>query len=182
MLSDVCENVNDQKQQKVLQLLAVERAGNETLKVSLTDTEEKLNCRLEELKRLEEQLKTELMENEALCSRCGGLAAEIEYCGKVLEQKQETITVLEEMCGQYASAKLMRFNHLLRRIRGQLFAGKGKEFWNWLGGKENEAGETESYSFNPWSAIRRILTEMDTAQAEAQLHIKSHSGVENAGK
>lgn len=72
----------------------------------------------------------------------------------------------QNMCSEFSRKKLMRINHFIQRVKGQLIYGNKKdrrEFKEWLFKRVirktgYSAGTEEIY--NPWAAIRNKLNDM----------------------
>lgn len=89
---------------------------------------------------------------------------DLHMCRSLLRQKDEYLAQAQAMCDHFATAKLMRLNHFLYRIKGQLLKGtkeSRKEFWSWLRGRIKKTNRTigQGENYNPWMITKRKLQE-----------------------
>lgn len=98
----------------------------------------------------------------------------------VLQQKNEYITQAQELCDYFATGKLMKLNHFLFRIKGQLLKGTKsdrKDFWAWLRGRIRHTNRSlgAGIIYNPLMVINRKL------QEAAVCHISPENPSDNMG-
>lgn len=87
---------------------------------------------------------------------------------EVIQQKNNYIIQAQNMCNDFSRRKLMRINHFIQRLKGQLLHGNSEErkaFRKWLidgvikkKGYSAEAKEV----YNPWISVRNVLREAHT--------------------
>lgn len=92
------------------------------------------------------------------------LTSDLEYCKAINRQKDEYILQTQELCNHFATGKLMRLNHFLFRIKGQLIKGTKadrKEFWTWLKGRFRHTNRSLGAGtvFNPLMVLNGKLQE-----------------------
>ena len=100
------------------------------------------------------------------------LQEELSIAKDTIQQKNTYIMQTQNMCSEFSRKKLMRINHFIQRVKGQLIYGNKKdrrEFKEWLFKRVirktgYSAGTEEIY--NPWAAIRNKLNEAYACSGE----------------
>lgn len=92
------------------------------------------------------------------------LEKDMEYCKSIIIQKDEYILQAQELCNHFATGKLMRLNHFLFRIKGQILKGsksERKDFWSWLIGRIRHTNRSLGAGtvYNPLMVINSKLQE-----------------------
>lgn len=82
-----------------------------------------------------------------------------------IKQKDELAAQTSELVNHFATGKLMRLNHLMFRVNGQMVHGSKEdrsEFRSWLGGRIKKTNRTlgEGVKYNPWMVVDTKLQEM----------------------
>lgn len=154
----------------------------------LKDYEEKLIGYKEQIKHYEEQLKAsdkQLITLQEVASvipkyetqiseytrNLDNLERKLNMSMALLRQKDEYIIQAQNYCDHFATGKLMKLNHMLFRIKGQLFTGNTaarKRFFTWLKGRIKGTNRTigDGAQFNPWMIVKLKLSEALNSQAE----------------
>ena len=89
-----------------------------------------------------------------------------------IQVKNEYLQQAESLCQHFATGKLMKLNHFLFRVKGQLLHGSRedkKEFRTWLRGRIRHTNRTigEGVNYNPWMVVAHKLTEAFTYNSAA---------------
>lgn len=139
-----------------------EESSRKDKELSRKDIE--LNQKDEELKRKDEELSLKKEELSHKSEEFNQKDQELRYRTAVLHQKDEYIIQTKELCNHFATGKLMRLNHFLFRIKGQLLKGKKedrKEFWSWIKGRFAKTNRTIGMGaiYNPWMVVNEKLNE-----------------------
>lgn len=97
----------------------------------------------------------------------------------LLKQKDEYMLQAQELCQRFATAKLMKLNHFLWRLKGQCFNGtkeERKDFFAWLKGKIKKTNYNigDGIKFNPWMIVDRKLQDGITCSSQ-QIQTKEES-------
>lgn len=154
----------------------------------LKDCNEQLAENGRQLKGYEQQLQdyreqlTAIPKYEAQIGECvkamDSLKNKLNMSEALLDQKDEYIVQAQEYCDHFATGKLMKLNHLLFRIKGQLFNGdrdSRKRFYAWLTGKMKRINRTigDGAQYNPWMIVKLKLSEALIVQTEKNETAKS---------
>ena len=113
--------------------------------------------------------------NEEIASLTARVSSANAYTAGLLNDiqvKNEYLQQAESLCQHFATGKLMKLNHFLFRLKGQLLHGSRedkKEFRTWLRGRIRHTNRTigEGVNYNPWMIVAHKLTEALTYNSAA---------------